>query len=280
MQNRKNTLISTLRQCKVFMFYITVIFIFVFSSFLVFVFAKNINTIDTNNRFAAISFQHLLGTDELGRDIFLRTIYGGFVSLTVGLFSAFISSAIGIFVGAVSGYLGGIIDNIIMRAVEVIQTIPWIILVTICSIFFEGNILTLIIIIGCTSWIELAKLVRAETMIIRKQEYVVFSKINGANFYFILKRHIFPGILPLLIVYLITSISSAILTEASLSFIGIGVRPPMPSWGNLLRTAQETMFQLPQLLIVPGVFICLTVYSLNKIGSIIEKALYSQEKNI
>jgi len=276
----KNNFFHRFIRSKDIKLYGVLLLLFLIFTLIIFTYSSNITSIDTSNRYAKPSVAYPLGTDELGRNIFLRVLYGGFVSLSIGLFATVLSCIIGTFIGVLCGYLGGIIDDILMRLMEIILSIPWLILVTTICLFFKSSVTLLIFIIGGTTWMELARIVRAEALIIKKQDYVLFSSINGANFIFVLWRHIIPNILPTIFVTAIVNMSSAILAETSLSFIGLGVKQPLPSLGGLLQSAQGNMLKLPQLIIIPGLLIVFIVHSLNKIAQAAEKSMYPQESNL
>jgi peptide/nickel transport system permease protein len=211
----------------------------------------------------------LFGTDELGRDYLARTIYGGRVSLIVGVLAMLISTCIGIGVGTLSGYFGGRIDSILMRFVDIISSIPWMILVTVVSIFLKPGLEAIIIVIGLFSWMETARLVRAETLSIKEREYVLYAISIGQSSKSIILKHIIPSIFPTIIIASTSSIANAIMTESSLSFLGLGIQQPMSSWGNLLQNAQTNLQSAPYMAILPGLLIILTIYSFNKLGNVL-----------
>ncbi|QAA32972.1 ABC transporter permease [Clostridium manihotivorum] len=215
------------------------------------------------------SSSHIFGTDELGRDYLARTIYGGRVSLIVGILAMLISTSIGIGVGTISGYFGGKIDNLLMRFVDIISSIPWMILVTVVSIFLKPGFQAIIIVIGLFSWMETARLVRAETLSVKQREYVLYANSIGESSKNIIFRHIIPSVFPTIIIASTSSIANAIMTESSLSFLGLGIQQPMSSWGNLLQNAQTNLQNAPYMAILPGVLIILTIYSFNKLGNVL-----------
>jgi len=227
------------------------------------------DAIDTSAMLQAPSLTHLFGTDELGRDYLARTIYGGRVSLIVGVLAMVISTSIGVFVGTISGYFGGKIDNLLMRFVDIISSIPWIILVTIISIFLRPGLQAIIIVIGLFSWMEIARLVRAETLSIKEREYVLYAVSIGESSKNIIFKHIIPSVFPTIIIASTTSIANAIMTESSLSFLGLGIQQPMASWGNLLQNAQTNLQSAPYMAVLPGLLIILTIYSFNKLGNVL-----------
>lgn len=243
-----------------------IIFIIVLSAF-AFLIPINPDATNTANMLQTPSMEHLFGTDELGRDYLTRTIYGGRVSLIVGVLAMIISTSIGVLVGTVSGYFGGKIDNILMRFVDIISSIPWLILVTVISIFLKPGLQAIIIVIGLFTWMEIARLVRAETLSIKEREYVLYAISIGQSSKTIIIKHIIPSVFPTIIIASTTSIAGAIMTESSLSFLGLGIQQPMSSWGNLLQNAQANLQSAPYMAILPGILIILTIYSFNKLGN-------------
>lgn len=243
-----------------------IIFIIILSAF-AFLIPINPDATNTANMLQTPSMEHLFGTDELGRDYLTRTIYGGRVSLIVGVLAMIISTSIGVFVGTVSGYFGGEIDNILMRFVDIISSIPWLILVTVISIFLKPGLQAIIIVIGLFTWMEIARLVRAETLSIKEREYVLYAISIGQSSRTIIIKHIIPSVFPTIIIASTTSIAGAIMTESSLSFLGLGIQQPMSSWGNLLQNAQANLQSAPYMAILPGILIILTIYSFNKLGN-------------
>ncbi|MBE6066095.1 MAG: ABC transporter permease [Clostridium lundense] len=244
------------------------IFIILISAF-AFLIPINPDAVDTLNILQPPSLAHLFGTDELGRDYLTRTIYGGRVSLIVGVLAMIISTSIGIGVGTISGYFGGKIDNILMRFVDIISSIPWMILITVVSIFLKPGLQAIIIVIGLFSWMETARLVRAETLSIKEREYVLYAISIGQSSKSIIFKHIIPSVFPTIIIASTSSIANAIMTESSLSFLGLGIQQPMSSWGNLLQNAQTNLQSAPYMAILPGVLIILTIYSFNKLGNVL-----------
>ena len=269
MQNRRwKNVLNELKHNKSAIFavvYLTVIILFSVFAFLI---PIDPDAINVSNMLASPSAKSWFGTDELGRDYLTRTIYGGRVSLLVGVAAMLTSTVIGVFVGTISGYFGGFIDSLLMRIVDVISSIPWMILVTVVSIFMQPGLKTIIIVIGLFTWMEIARLVRAETLSIKEREYVEYSAFVGEKSFAIILRHIIPSVFPTIIVAATTSIAGAIMTESSLSFLGLGIQQPMSSWGSLLQSAQGNLGSAPYMAILPGVLIILTVYSFNKLGDV------------
>lgn len=212
---------------------------------------------------------HWFGTDEVGRDYFARILYGGRISLTVGVLAMLMSSVIGVAVGMVAGFVGGLIDAVLMRLVDVIQSIPWLVLVTVVSIFFHKGLLSIIFVIGFFSWMEIARLVRAEVLSLREREYIQYATFTGVRRRTIILRHLLPAVMPTIIVAASSGIADAIMTESALSFLGIGIQEPLSSWGKLLQSAQSNLQNAVYMALIPGILIILTVFAFNKIGNLL-----------
>ena len=266
---RIKNVIDELKGDKSALFSVTFLIFIILISALAFLIPIDPDATNTSNILQTPSLAHLFGTDELGRDYLTRTIYGGRVSLIVGILAMLISTGIGVGVGTVSGYFGGKIDNIIMRFVDIISSIPWMILVTVVSIFLKPGLQAIIIVIGLFSWMETARLVRAETLSIKEREYVLYANSIGQSSKIIILKHVITSVFPTIIIASTSSIASAIMTESSLSFLGLGIQQPMSSWGNLLQNAQTNLQSAPYMAILPGVLIILTIYSFNKLGNVL-----------
>ena len=231
------------------------------------------NTTNVSQMNQPPSLDHLFGTDNVGRDYFARVLYGGRISLLVGVLAMLASVLIGSLVGIVAGYFGGLMDSILMRTVDVLSSIPWLVLVIVLSVFLKPGLTTIIIVIGGFSWMRISRLIRAETLSAKTHDYVSYARFIGVKPLTIIRRHILPSILPTLIVAASSSISSAIMTESALSFLGIGIQQPLASWGSLLQNAQSTLQSAPYMAILPGLFILLTIYSFNNVGDLIRDSL-------
>ncbi len=225
--------------------------------------------IDVTNMLQGPSGEHWFGTDELGRDYLARVLYGARVSLIVGIMAMLTSVCIGVVVGMISGYYGGIVDSICMRIVDVFCAIPWIIMVTVVSLLFKKGLVSIIIVIGCFSWMEIARLVRTETLSAKNREYVQYAELIGVPKYKIIMKHILPTIFPIIITAATSAIANAIMVESSMSFLGIGIQPPMSSWGTLLQTAQTNLSKAPYMAFIPGLLIVCTICSFNKLGDLL-----------
>ena len=216
--------------------------------------------------FAPPSSEFWLGTDRLGRDVFSRLLYGGRVSLWVGFVAVGISSAIGVALGLVSGYFRGWVDEFIMRVVDVMLCFPSFFLILSVIAFLEPSLTNIMIVIGLTSWMGVARLVRAETLSLREREFVDAARLAGCSTARILWRHILPNALAPVLIPATLGVAGAILVESSLSFLGIGLRPPASSWGNMLQDGKAALEIAPWLSIYPGVAILLTVLGYNLLG--------------
>ncbi|MFH1362439.1 MAG: ABC transporter permease [bacterium] len=214
----------------------------------------------------APGLSHLFGTDDLGRDIFSRAVFGARISLTVGLVAVTISIFIGTLLGAAAGYFGGWVDGIVMRFVDVMLAFPSIFLILAIQAMLTPNIYNVMIVIGVTSWMGVARLVRGEYLKIRELSYVEAAKAIGCSNTRIIFRHMLPNAQAPIIVAATLGMAGAILTESALSFLGMGVQPPMPSWGNMLIDAQAYMRDAPWMAIIPGLLILTTVLSLYFVG--------------
>ena len=234
--------------------------------------AGNPNTLDVNARLVAPCAAHPFGTDEMGRDYLARCIYGGRTSLLVGFLSMILSTAIGVAIGSVSGYLGGKTDIVIMRLVDALLSLPTFLIMMVMNAYLSAGIRNVILIIGFLTWMNLARIVRGETLTLKEREYVVYSRISGQKRFRIILRHILPNMMPTIIVSATINVAQAILMESALSFFGLGIVPPTASWGSMLNNAQNRMTTAPWLAIFPGLLILLTVLSFNYVGEFLRKA--------
>ena len=233
------------------------------------------DTVDLLNIESVPTAKHILGTDELGRDIFTRIIYGGQVSLSVGVLATIIQLAIGITLGAIAGYFGGIADKIIMRFVDIIMCFPFMVIaITIASIL-GPSIWNVMIIIGILGWPKIARIVRAEILSLKEREFIEAAKALGLDSKDIILKHIIHNIYAPIIVYGTLGIAQGILSEASLSFLGMGVKQPQPSWGNMLSAAQNMRVLQSEwwLWVPPGLLVFLTIISINFLGDGLKDAL-------
>lgn len=227
------------------------------------------DAIDVVNKLSGPSAEHWFGTDELGRDYLVRVLYGGRVSLVVGVLAMVTSIVIGVMVGMIAGYFGGLVDSILMRIVDVFSAIPWIIMVTVVSLLFKKGIASIIIVIGLFSWMGIARLVRSEVLSAKEREYVQYAKFIGVHPMMVIVKQVLPAVFSTIITAATAEIANAIMTESSLSFLGLGVAAPMSSWGSLLQSSQQYLQKAPYMAILPGILIILTVYSFNKLGDVL-----------
>ncbi len=214
-----------------------------------------------------------LGTDSVGRDELSRLLYAGRISLTVGLVAAGVALSIGVFMGIMAGFYGRWVDMVIMRFIDMMLAIPSLFLLLIVSTLLRPSIYNIMIIIGLTSWMEVARLVRGQILSERTREYVDAARAMGMNDFRIMLRHLLPNAIAPVIVAGTLMVARAILTESALSFLGLGVQPPIASWGSMLSTAQNYIWGSPMLVVYPGVLILITTLSINLIGDGLRDAL-------
>jgi len=245
------------------------------------------NFADTPLRLSPPSAQHPFGTDTIGRDVLARTIYGGQISLIIGLLAVLIESIIGITMGALAGYYGGIVDSILMRITEAMLNIPEIFLLIVMAKFFggeipeidlfgrtfSGSVVVIVLIIGFTSWMYLARIVRAQFLSIKENDFILAARATGTSPRDIIFRHILPNSIAPIIVTATLGIANAILAEAYISFLGLGVQPPTATWGNMLDGANNYLESAPWLWFFPGMLILMTVLSINFLGDGLRDAL-------
>lgn len=231
------------------------------------------DAIDLGSIRQAPSLSHWMGTDDLGRDLFTRVLYGGKISILIGILSALIGTGLGSAVGAVAGFYGGRTDNVLMRLTDVVYSIPTLPLLIVLSSYSQAVVSSMALIIGLLSWMATARVVRGEVLAIKQKSFVEAARSLGAGNLRLILRHILPNAVGPILVGATLAVGNAIILESSLSFLGLGVQPPTPTWGNMLMDAQSTMATKPWLTVFPGLAILLMVLSVNFIGDGLQDAL-------
>ena len=226
----------------------------------------------------SFSSGHIFGTDDLGRDLFVRVMYGGRISLMVGLVATMVSVFIGVSYGAISGYFGGKTDAIMMRVVDVLYAMPFLFFVILLMVFFGRSILLIFIAIGAVNWLDIARIVRGQTLNIKGKEFVDAARAGGVSNTKIVFKHIVPNLLGLVVVYVALTVPQVILVESFLSFLGLGVQEPMTSWGALVNQGAKQMETSPWMLIFPGLFLATTLFCFNFIGDGLRDALDPRDR--
>ena len=223
--------------------------------------------------FDAPSLAHPMGTDSLGRDLATRILFGGRVSLAVGIFAALLALTLGTLVGIVSGYYGGVVDGALMRLVDVLLSIPRLFLLVLLAVLFGGTVMTIIIVLGALSWMRTSRIVRAAVLSLKGREFIEAARAIGAGDTRIMTRHLLPNTIAPIVVAATLGVACAIIAESTLSFLGLGIQKPTSTWGNLLTDATTDMLQAPWVAIFPGLAIFLAVVSINFIGDGLRDAL-------
>jgi peptide/nickel transport system permease protein len=259
-----------------------------------FISEKYANYNDTSLRLQGPSAGHPFGTDSIGRDVLARTIYGGQISLLIGLTAVVVETFLGILVGAIAGYYGGLVDSILMRITEAMLNIPEIFLLIVMAKYFggkipeiiilgrtfSGSVIVIVLIIGLTSWMYLARIVRAQFLSLKENEFVLAARATGTRNIDIIFRHILPNCMAPIVVSATLGVANAILAEAYISFLGLGVQPPTATWGNMLDGANNYLESAPWLWFFPGLLILLTVLSINFLGDGLRDALDPRSRTV
>ncbi len=244
-------------------------------------------TADVKKLFHSFKLFHPFGTDELGRDVFIRLIYGARVSMSVGILVALMAALIGLLVGSLAGFYGGTLDTLLMRSTDALLSLPLLpVMIVVAAIDLQKlpflpslvssqneSILKMILILCLFSWMTVARLVRGNILSLREQEFVLAARAIGASDFAIITRHLFPNLIGSMLVAISLGVGESILFEAALSFLGLGIQPPTPSWGNMLFNAQDLIYQAPSLALLPGLMILLTVISFNYLGDGLQDAM-------
>jgi ABC-type dipeptide/oligopeptide/nickel transport system permease subunit len=253
-----------------FFFFVFLLLLVIFGPHVV---PYQLDQVSLGKRMHMPSSGHWFGTDELGRDTWVRIMYGGRVSLAVGLIVGFSTVIVGGLIGILAGYVGGVVDNALMRIVDVIYTIPRIVLLLVLSKLAGPGLLNIIIILVALEWTNAARLARSAVLSFREQEFVLAAQCLGASRWRVMLRHLLPNSLAPLIVAATLDAGAAIRAETTLSFLGLGIQPPTPSWGNLLTNAATNIFIAPLQVFLPGLFIFFALMSFNLLGDALRDAL-------
>ena len=221
---------------------------------------------------------HLFGTDAVGRDLFVRSLYGGRMSLMVGFIATLVSLLIGISYGATAGYLGGRTDALMMRVVDILYAMPFMFFVILLMVFFGRNIYLIFIAIGAINWLDMARIVRGQTLSLKSKEYIEAAQACGVTNFRIIVRHIIPNLLGIVVVYVTLTIPQVILVESFLSFLGLGVQEPYTSWGALVNEGAQDMESAPWALLFPALLLATTLFCFNFVGDGLRDALDPKDR--
>jgi oligopeptide transport system permease protein len=227
----------------------------------------------------SLSGGHLFGTDSLGRDLFTRTLMGGRMSLLVGIVSTLVSLIIGIAWGATAGFLGGRVDRVMMRIVDILYALPFMFLVILLMVLFGRNILLIFVAIGAINWLDMARIVRGQTLGLKQREFIEAARVSGVKTGAIILRHIVPNLLGVVVIYVTLTIPQVILVESFLSFLGLGVQEPMTSWGVMVSDGALDMENAPWMLLFPAVFLAVTLFCFNYLGDGLRDALDPRDRS-
>jgi oligopeptide transport system permease protein len=237
-----------------------------------------IDDIDWENISTPPSAAHWFGTDENGRDLFTRILYGGQVSLMVGVVATLVSLMIGVIWGAVAGFFGGRVDAMMMRTVDILYSLPYMFFVILLVVFFGRNILLIFVALGAVQWLDMARIVRGQTLSLKRKEFIEAAHASGVSTFNIIRRHIIPNTLGPVVVYITLTVPSVILTESFISFLGLGVQEPQTSWGVLIAEGARVMETAPWSLIYPAIFLGVTLFCFNFIGDGLRDALDPKDR--
>ena len=227
---------------------------------------------------AAVGQGHIFGTDGNGRDLFVRVMLGGQVSLAIGFVATLVALLIGVLYGATAGFIGGRVDNLMMRFVDIMYALPFIFFVIILVVVFGRNFILMFVAIGAVEWLTMARIVRGQTLSIKRKEFIEAAEASGVSTWDIIRRHILPNVLGPVIVYVTLTVPAVILTESFLSFLGLGVQEPYTSWGVLISDGKDQMESYPWMLIFPVIFMTITLFCFNFIGDGLRDALDPKDR--
>jgi len=219
------------------------------------------------------SWEHWFGTDQVGRDIFARILYGGQISLTIGLLAMVVSITFGVILGSISGYFGGAIDAVVMRLTDAMLSIPGVFLIIALAVILGSTLPTIILAIGLLNWMGITRIIRALFLSLKEQDFILAARCLGAQDVRIMRGHILPNAVAPVVVAATLIVGEAILIETAISYLGMGIQPPTPSWGNMLRNAQDLIWTAPWLAIFPGMMIFITILCINFMGDALRDAL-------
>jgi len=260
-----------------FIFLITIIFLIIFAPYIT---KYPFDDTDWGAMLQSPSFNdgHYFGTDLLGRDIFARTLFGGRISLMVGIVATLVSVIIGITYGSIAGFIGGRLDHFMMRIVDILYALPFMFFVILLTVFFGRNILLIFLAIGATNWLDLARIVRGQTLSLKNKEFIEAARATGSSSWKIIYRHIIPNLLGIVVIYVTLTIPATILAESILSFLGLGVQEPDTSWGVLVNEGAQNIQGAWWTLVFPAVFLSTTLMCLNFIGDGLRDALDPKDR--
>ena len=226
----------------------------------------------------SVATKHLFGTDTLGRDLLVRTLVGGRISLLIGVVSTAVSLVIGVGYGAIAGYFGGRLDALMMRLVDILYALPFMFFVILLMVFFGRHLVLIFVAIGAINWLDMARIVRGQTLSLKHREFVEAAEAQGVAAFAVIRRHIVPNLLGVVAVYVTLTIPQVILVESFLSFLGLGVQEPMTSWGALVHDGSVALESGPWMLIFPAAFLAVTLFSFNFVGDGMRDALDPKDR--